>query len=564
MAPRLPADQKPASWLDRNFFRCLLAIAVAGLVPRLVFGNSQFIGFDGWWHLFVATQDRWLMVLGEWKWVAHPPLFYPLLRLVAGFGHAPLIVRSTGIVCGSAGGVILGVVAAKIYRYKTSALLASAAYTFAWSMIELNCDVRAYPMALLFVLLAFNACLDFNADPGGARAGRAIVRFGVYSSLAILSEYFVVFFLAGCLGILLLRVVLRPAFRVVFLQSIRRDWKAWVFSAASPSVLFLGLFTFQGAVAPQDQLYLQPYVWNDASQSDAGAFLFSNLGKETGYFTPFNIGPDFMLAVAGLLLIPALVYFGFVRRERWRGLLPVDAPLMLAGLLAQLMVLALAGVYPFGGEFRHQSIIAPFVFLTAFLLLDRGAGALKPRLPRHAFFATAGLLVAASFAFGWAFYPWSSALPTSAEYRRFRELFPNAENVYADQTASMYYYAETHNSKWIFRDRFVIRDQRITFYRVDDGSGHAAGFLRNKRLDWLDLTDLETYQVLAGALRYEGIKSAVLFAVGRGWDAAGAKILEERVRTLAPMAGLECGRYSVGLNYVFAQFGLRDEAVIPR
>jgi hypothetical protein len=30
------------------------------------------------------------------------------------------------------------------------------------------------------------------------------------------------------------------------------------------------------------------------------------------------------------------------------------------------------------------------------------------------------------------------------------------------------------------------------------------------------------------------------------------------MQKLAPLAGLDCGRYSVGLNYVFAEFSLRD------
>ena len=565
MAPRFPADENPPSWLDRNFSRLLLAIAVAGLIPRLVFGNSQFISFDGWWHLFTATQDRWLMLLREWRWEAHPPLFYLLLRFVAGFGHSHLIIRSIGIVCGSVAGVIIGVVAAKVYRYKASALLTSAAYTFAWSNIEMNCDVRAYPMALLFVLLAFDACLDWTADPAGARAGRAIVRFGAYSSLAILSEYFVVFFLAGCLGILVLRVLLRPAFRVAFLNSIRRDWKAWVFSSASISVLFLALFVFQmSIVKPQDQYYLQPYIWHDDSLWGADVFLLSNLVKEIGYFTPFNIGPGLMLALAGLLFVPALIYFAFVRRERWRGLLSADSPLLLAGLLAQLVVLALAGEYPFGGPFRHQSIIAPFVFLTAFLLLDRLADALKAFLARNALFTTAGLLVTASFAFGWAVYPWSSVQPKSAEYSRFRELFPRPENIYVGHIAAICYYAETHTSKWTFQDRFLIDNQQIIFYRVNDGNGHPVGILRNKAQTWLDLLDPETYRILAETLRHEGLESAVLFSVDRGWDTAGAKSLEEQSRTLAQLAGLEGGRYAVGPTYAFVEFRLRDEAVIPR
>src|ERR1700756_312478 len=109
------------SWLDRHFSHLLLAIAAAGLVPCMVLGKSQFIGFDGWWHVFIATQDRWTNLLAEWRYVAHPPLFYPLLRLVAQFGHSHLILRSVGMASGCAGSYVLGIVAAKIFHYKIPA-----------------------------------------------------------------------------------------------------------------------------------------------------------------------------------------------------------------------------------------------------------------------------------------------------------------------------------------------------------------------------------------------------------------------------------------------------------
>ena len=200
-------------------------------------------------------------------------------------------------------------------------------------------------------------------------------------------------------------------------------------------------------------------------------------------------------------------------------------------MLIQLLVLSLAGEYPFGGEFRHQSIIAPFVF-----------AALKPSLAwaRHGLFITAGLLVAGSFAYGWAVYPWTSVQPTSPEYSQFRAVFPKPENIYGDNTSTIYYYAETHKSKWTLQDRFLVHDQRITVYRTDDGNGYPIRFLRNKRQTWFDLTDPETYQVLAGALRQERL---------------------ERFRTLAPLAGLEYGRYSVGRTYVFVEFKLRGDVV---
>jgi hypothetical protein len=46
------------SGLDRLFPFLLLGITLAALVPALVLGASEFISYDGYWHLFIAKQDR--------------------------------------------------------------------------------------------------------------------------------------------------------------------------------------------------------------------------------------------------------------------------------------------------------------------------------------------------------------------------------------------------------------------------------------------------------------------------------------------------------------------------
>jgi hypothetical protein len=550
----IPLESGP-SWLERNFFRLLLALAAAGLIPRLALGYSQFISLDGWWHLFVATQDRWLMVAAEWKWIAHPPLFYPLLRIAAHLSKSPLMLRSIGIVCGTLSSVVIGLVGAKIYRYKSSALLLAAAYTFAFSIIDLNCDVRAYSLALLFVLLAFNAWLDWNAAPQGALAGRAILRFGLWSSLAILSEYYVIFFLAGCFAILVLRFLLRPVFREACLASLRTHWQACLFAAVFPAALFAAFASLQLSVKASDQRYLQSFLWNDPSVSPDG-FLLSNLQNELSFFAPFQLDSGIATTIAFLILLPALIWFGLVRRRHSRPA-AADAPFLFVTILLQIALLSLFAIYPFGGEFRHQSILAPFAFITGFLLLDRVADHLPRPGMRHTLFASAGLLVAAGFAFGWAVYPWSSTALDYAEYSQLQSLFPHPATIYVDKSSAIFYFGENHRARWTLQDRFLAREQRITTYKVDDGQNPPTRFLQNKNQPHLELTDPETYQVLAATLLHEGLPSAVIYCVGRSWSADGARTLEARLQSLAPANGLDVGRYQVGTNYVIAELRLR-------
>lgn len=551
-------SETQAGFADRNFFPLLLVLAMAGLIPRMIVGNVQPIGMDGWWHLFAATQDNWPMLVSEWIGIAHPPLFYPLLRLAARIGHSPLVLRSIGIFCGCASTVVLGVIAAKIYRFKVPALLAAAAYTFSWSMIGFHSDLRAYPIALLFVMLAFNAWVDWFANPSGTGSGRAIARFGAYSLLAMLCEYYVVFFVAGCLGILVLRAVRRPPFRALLMNSLRVDWKLWTFAIASPAILFVGLLTIQVNDNLVDLPYIKNYIWNPEVHPSIDWFLLVNAGREIGYFTPFDISPDFMLPLVCLLFIPALLYFVIARRELWRGAAAAATALLAAALLGQMLVLSVAKKYPFGGEFRHQSIAAPFVFLTAFLLVDLVAGALRASRLRYALFTTTGLLVCASFAFGWSLAPWNMKEPNWEGNARFRQFFPNPENIYIDRISTILFFGENYKSNWSYQDQFFIDGHPIVAYRVDDGKSRPVRVLLKKNQRWFELLKPETYRILAETLQHEKLKSAVLFFMSLKWDDRGAVALEEAFRTMAPAAGLECGRYEMGRNYLFIEFKLRD------
>ncbi len=544
------------SWAERRFSALLLAIACFGLIPLLVFGNSQFLGHDSWLHLFIATQDRWVMFAGEWLHDAHPPLFYLLLRVVGSFGHNLLILRAIGIVSGTAANVVIGLIAAKIYRHRICALLVAAAYALGWNMIQVNCDVRSYPLALLFVLLAFDAFLDWNVAPGGPLAARAILRFGAYSVLALLTEYYAILFFAACVGLLLLRALMRPAFRRVLQDSLRANRKAWLATFASISLVFLVLFAFHMIVLPADQPYLDAYLWHASPVFDPFAFLLTNLTREFAPYAPFNLAPDIMLALVALLVLPAAIYFTFATGKQPRIIPTACVTLLPVLMILQLMVLSLLGKYPFGGDFRHQSILTPFLFLAAFLLLDRIVDLIKSPVAGNAVFLSAGILVAASFSFGWSVYPWDSQPPTATEYKKFRAAFPAAENIYGDASSTMFFYSLNSNAKWSFEDRFLANGKRIVVYRLDDGGGHGYRVLRNKADVYLNLTAPETYVTMAQALRMAGIRSAVLYFVAAGWGAASARVIEDRMHALAPQAGLDCGSCTVNPNSAFVRFEL--------
>ena len=159
--------------------------------------------------------------------------------------------------------------------------------------------------------------------------------------------------------------------------------------------------------------------------------------------------------------------------------------------------------------------------------------------------------------YGWIVFKVNPFEPRVADYQRFRELFPDAAIVYGDSTSLIYYYAHTHNAKWTYQDRFLVGGKRIAVYDVDDGARHPVRILRNKGVPFFDLAQPETYTLLADTLRHEKIPSAVLYYDSLSWEPASTKILENKFRELAPLAGLEFGRYAMGSTYAFIEFKLK-------
>jgi uncharacterized membrane protein len=117
---------------------------------------------------------------------------------------------------------------------KGVALLTAEAYGFSLTMIGINIDVRSYPLALMFVIAAFYHLVDFLSGKYDRSANRSLVLFGFFTGLAIATEYYAVFFLVACLGILSLLCVTDSAFRESFQKWAARNWYTPVIAFGLP------------------------------------------------------------------------------------------------------------------------------------------------------------------------------------------------------------------------------------------------------------------------------------------------------------------------------------------
>ena len=166
------------------------------------------------------------------------------------------------------------------------------------------------------------------------------------------------------------------------------------------------------------------FYWN--ASRPITEFILQSLREDLNYILPIGI-PSTTVLLVSLLPIVALTWFLILRQDRKVARVASTAPiLMLVLLVSELMVLAVIGRYPFGGDSRHQSIIFPFVLLSGFVGLDRFVSFLRfPLMKNLVHFFTVALIIV-SFSYWWRKYPKIS-----------QELFTTEYNLFASDAGSV-------------------------------------------------------------------------------------------------------------------------------
>ena len=526
---------------DRLFPLLLIAITLAALVPALVLGTSEFISYDGYWHLFIAKQDQWKLFLSEYRKDAHPILYHVVLRVTSTvFGDSRLACRLASVIPGVASVYLLGRIARRLCISKAVALLTMAAYGFSITMIGINIDVRSYPLALLFVIAAFYYLVDFLAGRYDASANHSLVLFGILTSLAIASEYYAVFFLVGCLGVLTLLWVMHSAFREGFRQWATRSWYAPVIAFGLPFAVIT--YFYQTHIKYHHSIaysHIHEFYWSSASSCID--FILRNLRADLNYLVPVEIPSVTILLGVLIVFVPLLVYFGLFREQSHRSPAVGVPGLILILLLAELIVGALLRWYPFGGNDRHQSILFPFLALTAFILLDQLIACVSASWLKSGILGATAVLIAANFSYQWHKMPRRSVELLTREYKIFQANVAPAQALYVDQFTLIAYYIQTHDWKWDFHRHFHEPD-RVDEYNLTSTSGQRLMLLRNIDQWNFDLSKPEIYKVLARSLHDAQLTTANMFLVKQvpgHADPSAIAAEKNRIRRFAADAGLQ-------------------------
>lgn len=540
---------EPGQIHPRTFDLLLVGIALISLVPRLQLGVSQFVEYDGYWHVWIAQQDRWANFIREYQGDAHPPLYYVLLRATLWLGRTQFVYRLISLLSGAASVWLLGRTALKVMRSPVWAALAALAYGLAMPSIIMSNEVRGYMLSSFFIQISFYYFLDL-LDEQQPSTLRPRIIFGVMAALACETEYTALFYVAAAMLFALLLPLARRQNK--WIRAELREAATFAAILAVPVAEYISHIGAKSVAYDHlPDFYFQP----DSAESAIG-FLLRNLRNELNGFSPWTVpkGTAFYAATGALLAGVAVIVF-LVRRWSVPKNLPALASLLLPLIMmCALMTAALIRAYPFGGFLRQQFILFPFVAVCPFLFLDR----VLENIPPPATWAAAGivaLVVTVVSAQNYQAYPKVSQILLTDQMARYNRMFPAAEGIYIDQFNLITFFMHHHNWNW----QYVAPLPGSADGQVYRLSRDNRSMLLFRDTDWiLDLRKAELFSTMARGMRQWHLSSMTIFCLAqpgvRARTQAQVNAYRARILELAAANGL-CEQTLELENYdVYAEF----------
>lgn len=513
----------------------LVLICLAAALPRIYLGATQYIEYDGYWHVFIAMQDRWANFLQEYRDNFHPPLFYLLLKIPLWFGRSALLYRAISILSGVAAIFLIGRIAARISLWRATPAIAALAFGLALPSIIISCEVRSYMLCVFFVLASLYYLLDL-LSPGrhaGSRAG-----FAASAVLAAYSHYCAFFYVFGA----------ALATAVIGIFSLRREYPRRMLLDLATFVPVAALIVFLYVTHAGPHAVVTGHLKDFSLQSGESVpgFLFRNSRYLFNSFSPVTAGtrPQFIGVLAGLIAAAAAAAY-VIRRPRPENARATAIALVGLAILGGTLAGGILGKYPFGGFLRQQYILFPFAVLWVSILLDRAGHGIRNRRLSAALAAAVMLLILGVSAVKFYRFPKVRTEIGTAEVSRFRTAFPSPAAVYVDQYNLILFFIHYHDWTWTFV-RTDAAVPAMATYRVSKGKRH---FLVVR--DWsrwnADLADPALYADLASCMRSQPLPSLTIFHVSeepRATNETDASIAN-RVGKLASDADLSATKLSI-------------------
>jgi hypothetical protein len=337
-------------------------LVAAGLFLRLRLAWLTFLNPDEALHYFLAHQPSVKLAYQASLTTTHPPLMILFLHYWSLLGRSEFFLRLPFVIAGTLFCCLMFLWIRKIGG-KTAACFGLAMFLFAPSLFSLAAEIRQYSFLLLFCagsLYWLERALDND--------GRSSVRWMTFSAaalyLALLTHYSAMIFAAavGLYGLLSL---------------VRKQWPtrlatAWIVSQAGALAICAYLYESHisklresGAPSEIAATWLRASIFQPG-KGHLASFAWSNTLRLFRYF--FSHGT---VGVVGLsLFIFALVVLLWTYQNSEPKSRNRDLATLLAAPFLMTLLLAIAGVYPYGGT-RHDALLAIFGISGISIGLDR-------------------------------------------------------------------------------------------------------------------------------------------------------------------------------------------------
>lgn len=429
--------------------RLVLIATLVGALPRIYLAAVQFIEYDGWWHIFIASQDTLANFLWEVQSQAHPPLFYLLLRGAMAFGQSRLVYRGVSLLAGLATAYVLGKVAARWSRHWAVPALAALAVSLSWNAIEISCEVRAYMLLAFFLVVALRSFLEL-LTPRYATLARHFPLLCVASTLALLTHYSAVLFFASAGVLFGVLVALRPRTRLRAIVAVRKRPLAVLVPTLLPFAGGWLLYAWHLRSHPALMSHLPEFYLSSSTASGPLAFVVRNTSWLVDLFSPFSVRPATLsgqLFVA-LALVASIWLALLIPSPPGRRSVHRESGLLLVALLAGAVVFGLLDKYPYGGPLRHQFYLFPVAVLFVALTVDAALARLRSGTARAGIvIGVLGALAAAHVA-GVRTFSWYSKELFDKETARLEGAIAPGSGVYLDQFSLIAFYSRYHDWTW--------------------------------------------------------------------------------------------------------------------
>jgi hypothetical protein len=528
----------------------LLGIALLGAIPRLYLGATQYIEYDGYWHVFIAAQDDWQQFRWEYNSNFHPPLFYLLLKMAIRLGRTRLVYRAISLAAGIAAIFVIGQIAKKISEGSCTPAFAALAYGIALPSIIISCEVRSYMLSVFFVLASFYYFLDLLQTDAKVPA-RSRMLFALNAILAGYSHYGAFFYIFACgLAALLFYVfLLKP-----------RPWNRLAPDLATFGLIAAALaYAFFTHAQPHAVIaeHLHAHYFQAGGQESLIDFLLRNGYELFNLFSPMPVRTlgEFYVVLAVLAAVASwLVYLVRHLHERKNALAMATVVVTLATLVS-IMASGISGKYPFGGALRQQFFIFPFIVLCGSVLLDRVAARIRDQKRAITLIIVAVAGTASIWSLAFVRYPKIQTDLGTAQMNRFRQSFPAPPAVYVDQYNLINFFTHYHDWNWHFVSRNVAVPG-VDTYNVSRGKSRMMLF-RDKTRWNLDFSEPALYRDFARCIRSESLSSLTVYAVrqavAQGSVEQESKIAKQII-SLASTESLCVKKMVIHQDMVFSEF----------